>query len=447
MAKKRTRRQKAILKRRIFLGLCAGVLVIALTALCLTVVAIVKAFDTAPEGGSEPQTSQNSDTDAEPTVKSHTTVLSTGDIMVHSTQLDGAHTSDGGYDFSAFFKNIKDYVSKADLAVANLEVTFGGNEGRSYSGYPGFNTPDVLADNLKDAGFDLLLTANNHCYDTGEAGLKRTLTVLDEKGLAHNGTRSDTSEPVFLVKKVNGIKIGMISYTYENTPADDGRKSINGSFVSSECGELINSFRYEEIDEFYTRAQSAIDGMKSAGAEFVVFYMHWGEEYQTSQNTHQKSISQRLCNMGVNMIIGGHPHVVQPIELIHSEDSQNTAVCLYSMGNAVSNQRQELMDSCPSGHTEDGMLFSYTLKKMSDGTVSLESIDLIPTWVNKYRGGSGYQYTIVPLESADDGATKWSLTGTTAERSRKSYERTKAIVKAGLDECQQSLGCEKSFED
>ncbi len=435
MARKRTRRQKAILRRNIILTVLVCILISAIVLVSLAVTAIVRAIipDEAPESVSS---STKVEQQLKPEEKPATaTILSTGDIMVHSTQLDGAHTSDGGYDFSAFFKNIKSYVEKADLAIANLEVTFGGNDGRKYSGYPGFNTPDVLADNLKNAGFDLLLTANNHCYDTGASGFKRTLEILKDRKLDYNGTRGSESEPNYLVKNVNGIKVGMISYTYETKPTADGRKTVNGIAVSSECTNLINSFKYEAINEFYGRAKQAITDMKSKGAEFIVFYMHWGEEYQLKENTHQKSIAQELCNMGVNLIIGGHPHVIQPVSLLHSEDSENTAVCLYSMGNAVSNQRKELMDSCPTGHTEDGMLFSYTLEKTKNGKVSLKSIDIIPTWVERYRGGSGFQYTIHPL------------VGDNTEKSRSSYERTKAIVGSGLTECQKHLGCELTFKE
>ncbi len=433
MAKKRTKRQRAIIRRRIFIGCVAVFLVAAIAAITLAVTAIYKAISGDGDGGSSqiPSSQAESKKDETPTVKSTATVLSTGDIMVHSTQLDGAHTSDGGYDFSAFFKGISDYTKKSDLAIANLEVTFGGDEGREYSGYPGFNTPDVLADNLKSAGFDVLLTANNHCYDTGASGFTRTMQILDERGFDYTGTRRSDSDPTYIVKKVNGIKIGMIAYTYETARAADGRKTMNGIAVSNENAGLINSFSYDSLDAFYTTAERAMADMKRAGAEFVVFYMHWGEEYQLSENTWQKTIAQKLCNMGVNIIIGSHPHVVQPISLLHSEDSENTTVCLYSTGNAVSNQRQELMDSCPSGHTEDGMLFSYTLNKMSDGTVELSAIDLIPTWVDKYRGGSGYQYTIYPA----------------AEKRPASFERTKAIVASGLTECQKAIGCELTFPD
>ena len=185
--------------------------------------------------------------------------------------------------------------------------------------------------------------------------------------------------------------------------------------------------------------------MKNDGADAVVFYMHWGEEYQLSANTWQKSIAQKLCNMGVNVIVGSHPHVVQPIELLHSEDSQNTTVCIYSRGNAISNQRQEIMNpECTTGHTEDGVLFYYTFQKYGDGTTALVGVDIIPTWVNKYKGGSGYQYTMYPLETANM-AENYGFDATALSKAKASYERTKQTVSAGLTECQTALGCDIRF--
>ena len=181
--------------------------------------------------------------------------------------------------------------------------------------------------------------------------------------------------------------------------------------------------------------------MKQNGAEFIVFYIHWGNEYQTQANTWQKSIAQRLSNLGVDIIIGSHPHVVQPVELIYSEDGEHTTICLYSTGNAISNQRQEIMDSCPSGHTEDGLFFTYTLRKYGD-EVTLQSVDIIPTWVNKYRGGSSYQYTICPLDDIE----KYGFDAATLQKAQKSYERTKQIVSKGLTDAQQHLGCEITFK-
>lgn len=374
------------------------------------------------------------------------TVLSTGDIMVHSPQLNGAYVpSSGLYDFSAFFKETAPYFKKADLSIGNLEVTFGGNEGREYSGYPMFNAPDSLADAIKESGLDLLLTSNNHSYDTGLSGLKRTVSVLKQKGIDYTGTKENETELAYRVKKINNISIGIINYTYETSPSNptEGRKYLNGSVISAEANNLINSFSYNKIEAFYADIESNLEQMRNDGAEFLVVYIHWGNEYQTTPNTHQKSIAQHLCNMGVDIIIGSHPHVIQPLELITSEDSLHTTICLYSTGNAVSNQRQELMTSCPSGHTEDGMLFEFTLKKTKDG-VFLTGLDLIPTWVNKYLQNGRYQYTIYPIETPDD-LSKYSFNATALQKAKKSYERTKAIVSAGLTECQQFIGCDITF--
>lgn len=380
-------------------------------------------------------------------VNTYATVISTGDIMVHEPQLTGAYVpSSGEYDFSDIFVETKSYFKKADLAIANLEVTFGGNEGRNYSGYPAFNCPDSLADSIKKSGLNLLLTANNHSYDTGFSGLLRTQQVLRDKGIEYTGTVTDGSEENFVVKEINNIKIGIADFTYETDGNLKGRKYLNGIILSEEANNLINSFSYQRLGEFYNNAQNIIDKMKEQGAEYIVFYIHWGNEYKIYANDWQKTIAQQLSNRGVDMIIGGHPHVIEPVELIHSEDGQNTTVCLYSLGNAVSNQRQERMDSCPSGHTEDGMLFSFTLIKTKDG-VSLDNLDIIPTWVDKFRKGNGYRYTIYPLENENDGAEKYSLTGSALIKSVNSYKRTIQIIAEGLTECQKYVGCEVTFNE
>ena len=441
--KNRTRRQKAIIRRRFFLSVCALILagIIALT------VFIVKSIFTTTDGDSSSSNTESVVSVEEKPVEKFAKVLSTGDIMVHSTQLDGAKVDIGdGYDFSAFFKECAPYFRKFDLNVANLEVTFGGTESGKFSGYPAFNTPDSLADVIKSSGLNFLVTANNHSYDTGMFGLQRTAQILKEKGIEFIGTRETETEPIYTVKDVNGIKIGMANYTYSSMSGD--RKNLNGNVLKAEAGNLVSTFIYDNnaLATFYNEVSEVISDMKLNGAEFIVFYMHWGNEYQLTPNTWQKTIAQKLSNLGVDIIIGSHPHVIQPVELIHSEDGQNTTVCIYSTGNAISNQRQELMDSCPSGHTEDGMFFTYTLKKVGD-EVTLVDLDIIPTWVNKYRGGSGYQYTVYPLETADTGSTVYALNSTAANKAAKSYERTKALVKDGLTACQQNIGCEITFQD
>lgn len=447
--KKRTRRQKAIIRRNLFIAFTAIVLAAVIALLSFAISAV---FDISGKSDGKKSTSKQKagtteiETKPEPEPEYYATVLSTGDIMVHSPQLSGAYESQSkSYDFTDFFKASKSYFEEADLSVANLEVTFGGSDAGAYSGYPMFNCPDTLADAIKSSGLNFLLTANNHSYDTGFNGLVRTAKVLEEKEIEFIGTRATKEDPIYTVKDVNGIKIGMANYTYSTYNSSNGVKALNGMTMKKEANELVNTFCYNHLDDFYTNAKTTIEQMKQIGAEFIVFYMHWGNEYQLQPNTYQKQIAQELSNLGVNIIIGSHPHVIQPLELIHSEDGENTTVCLYSTGNAVSNQRQELMDSCPSGHTEDGVFFYYTLHKKGD-EVTLLSVDLIPTWVDKYSGGSGYLYTIYPLENATDGSNKYNLSSNSASRAKRSYNRTKELLQESLTEVQEYLGCEVTFK-
>lgn len=438
--KKRTRRQKAIIRRRIFLSVCALTLAAVIALIVFIVNAIVGISD--KQEIKDKTSSNESIVEEEPIPETYATVLSIGDIMVHQPQLEGAKTSNG-YDFSAFFKEVSSYFQNADLSIGNLELTFGGTQSGSYKGYPAFNTPDELTDTIKASGIKMVMTSNNHSYDTGLYGLKRTVQVLKEKGIEYTGTRETEDEPIYLVKEINNIKIGIANFTYETQGTDQSRKYLNGGAIKTEANGLINTFSYQHIDTFYTEAQSVINAMKQDGAEYITFYMHWGEEYQLSANTWQKSIAQKLSNMGVNMIIGGHPHVVQPMELINSEGGENTTVCIYSLGNAVSNQRRELISSSPKGHTEDGVMFSYTLKKSSDGEVSLVDLEVTPTWVYKYSQ-SGYKYTIYPIEDLTAATQKYP---NIASKLTESYNRTKATLQSGLTECQQKIGCEITFNE
>lgn len=440
----RSRRQKAIIRRNLFLVCSAAVLVLLVIGIIFGIKAAVKPSKEDKKNDSSVSSVKSEEKELKTVSSAY--VVNTGDIMVHSTQLDGARLSADNYDFSDFFKYIGKYMKKGDLSVGNLEVTFGGTQSGAYSGYPAFNTPDSLADTIKSAGFNFLLTTNNHCYDTGLFGLKRTAQVVKEKGFSFIGTKETEKDPEYTVKKVNGIKLGITAFTYETKCDTAGRKSLNGNIVSADANELINSFSYERINEFYKEAQKIVKGMKNDGADKIIFYMHWGEEYQLKENTWQKSIAQELCNMGVDLIIGSHPHVVQPVALIHSESGEHTAVCAYSMGNAISNQRQELMHpECTTGHTEDGMILSYKFDKLSDGSVVLSEFDIVPTWVNKYKGKSGYIYSMIPLETQNSGS-EFSLDSSALSRSQRSYERTKATVGAGLSEIQKMLGMKPRFE-
>ena len=368
------------------------------------------------------------------TKESTFTLAATGDILMHVAVINSGKEG-SSYNFDSIFTYFKDYVSAADLAVANLETTLAGTAGGyKYSGYPRFNCPDEIVDGVINAGFDLLLTANNHAYDTSSTGLHRTVEVVREKGLLNLGTKKDAEEPNFIVVEENGIKLGLACYTYEtNTSA--AKKAPNGLTMKSADAPLMNTFDYSNLDLFYQEIRESKAQMDSQGVDAMVLFIHWGNEYQTKQNKKQETIAQKLCDLGVDVIIGGHPHVVQPVDLLQSATDENhKTVCLYSMGNAVSNQRRAKMN-LKTGHTEDGVLFSVTFARYTDGTVILESADLIPTWVNlaKHPDTGKNAYMILPLDdSVEDWKTAFSLSDTALKNAKASYERTMKIVGAGM---------------
>ncbi len=430
--------------KRLSIAICS-ILVIVL-AISFAVWGADKLFDLTPKD--QDTSSIVSDTSSEPKEPykvASATVVNTGDLLIHSPVLKGAKQADGSYNFSDIFTPIASHFKDADLAIANLEVTLGGTESGAFSGYPTFNTPDSLIDGVKNAGIDMLLTANNHSYDTRLFGLKRTVSVLKQKGIDYLGTREAAEDPHFAVKNVNGINIGMACFTYENTCNTPGRKSINGNIMAEEANPLLSSFSYGKIDEFYAEATKMISDMKAQNADCVVFYMHWGEEYQTKPNNWQKTIAQKLCDLGVDIIVGGHPHVIQPIELLTSGDGTHSTVCVYSLGNALSNQRKEIMTSCKTGHTEDGMLFYYTFDKYSDGKVVLSSVDIVPTWVNKFPSGGVSKYKMYAIENDAEAIATLGLTEATANNAKASYKRTVALIGDGLTRCQTFLDCEVRF--
>lgn len=373
-----------------------------------------------------------------PHITSTATIRSAGDVLIHVPIYTAAKTAEG-YNFDNVFTYTESLIEDCDYFVANLETTLAGT-GKPYSGFPRFNSPDAIADALKKAGVDCLLTANNHTFDKNGEGVLRTQKVLKEKGITYTGTRETEEGRRFIIAKVNDIKFGIICYTYE-TPSSEGRKSLNGLLVDTATAPLINSFKPSDPAPFYDDLKDQMKKMKKKGADVITVYLHWGEEYQLSPNNKQKEIAQKLCNMGVDVIIGGHPHVVQPVDLLTSENKKHKTVCVYSMGNVLSNQRRAYM-GLKSGHTEDGLTFEMTFSKYSDGKVVFESVKSIPTWVHVYSQGGKKVYNIVPLsKNMDNKAEKLGLNKTAdgLSQAKASYERTMALVKEGTDKCNKYL--------
>ena len=409
---------------------------------------------TVPTTAPTVSTTQPTTVPTEPPVNkvASATLASMGDILMHGpvrdtyiTQFIPGTTVGETFDYAPVFSHIQEVISQADYAVINLETPLAGlDNGFEYSGVIGsFNAPDAILDYAKAAGFDMLLTANNHTYDCGSLGMHRTMEVILERELAYLGTQQTTDEPDYTVVDVNGIRIGMACYTYEVPNAKDAsRKSLNGKWVTDADTPLVSSFDVYWLDLFYGQVAADIAGMKADGAEAIVLYVHWGDEYQLIQNGTQSAIAQQLCDLGADVIVGGHPHVVQPIELLTSTaDPEHKTVCLYSMGNAVSAQRRHKM-RLNTGHTEDGLIFSLTFSKYSDGTVILETADILPTWVDDaYRILS--TAALQPPEPEETGTAPSSPTqpvlDETTRKLQESYDRTMALVGEGLESVQAYL--------
>lgn len=268
-----------------------------------------------------------------------------GDAMSHMPQTRDAYDSQAGaYDYKPMIRFAKPWIEQADYAVVNLETTFAG--GPDYSGFPAFNTPDALGDALKDAGFDLVSTANNHCLDRGYDGMVRTLDVLDKLGLAHVGTYRSAEERAaqngVYVADVGGIKVAFLSYTY----------GTNGIPVSKSHPDTVNILHTDYMSDTQVLDTERIaDDLAAAEAlspDLITVIVHWGVEYQTTQNEHQEEIADFLFDHGADVILGSHPHVLQPMEtrtLTDRDGTTHTGFVCWSLGNFISSQNDEYTDT------------------------------------------------------------------------------------------------------
>lgn len=274
-------------------------------------------------------------------------LLFAGDAMQHKAQLDAAHQGNGIYSYVECFEPVREMISGADFAVVNLETPLGG---RPYRGYPCFSAPDSYAEALVEAGFDLLLTANNHTLDARDKGLRRTVRILDSIAIPHIGTYTNSasrSEKIPLVINIKGFKVGFLNYTY----------GTNGIMPQ---GDVVVDY----IDRDIMRQDIA--ATRRAGAEILCVAVHWGEEYRMLPNSEQKSLASWLCGQGVDIIFGGHPHVVQPMELIDNPATGRKTALFYSLGNFISNMKTR--------DTRGGAVTRVTLKRDSVGTAYIDDL-------------------------------------------------------------------------
>lgn len=298
-------------------------------------------------------------------------LLFAGDAMQHQAQLDIALREGDGkrYDYSDCFSLIAPDITAADYAVVNLEVPLGG--GPQYRGYPCFSAPDSYAEALRDAGFDMMLTANNHCLDSGDRAARRTLAALDSLGIDHIGTYHDAAQRDSLVpfiKDIHGIKFGFLNYTY-GTNGIEPRDGMEVALIDRE------------------RMAKEIKLAREAGAEMVVVTIHWGIEYVLLENTNQRALADFLMDQGVDMIIGGHPHVIQPMHLVRNEKTGKDVLIVYSLGNFISNMK--------TADTRGGALVKVRVERDENGTPVIRNA-AYDTFFAAKPGGKGSNFKVYP---------------------------------------------------
>lgn len=368
----------------------------------------------------------NSNTNEEPISnkcgnKESCSIVFAGDVLLHDAQLKAEYNKESNsYNFDEFFTNVKDYIQSADIAICNSETTFLG-QGSGYSGYPCFNSPPEILTSLKNCGFDIVSSAHNHILDNGYEGFINTAKTIKNSGLDLIGISENDDDKNYIVKDINNIKVGFTNYSY--CGKNGSNHTFNDIVLPSSLENKINLFYDENIDQYITDMKNTIDNMKKDGAEYIIFYIHWGVEYKTSANEKQKYLAKKLNELGVDTIIGSHPHVVQSIETIKSENSNKDTLVCYSLGNFISNQREETMGNRKS---EDGLMIKLNLEKIDD-EVSLKSYESEPTWVNKYTDSSSkVHYNIIKTKNVID-----NNEGYTAEvfnSVKESYDSTEQII-------------------
>lgn len=297
------------------------------------------------------------------------TLLFAGDLMQHTEQIKAAKTPEG-YDYSDCFKHVKEEISRADVAVANLEVTLGG---QPYRGYPAFSAPDEFLYAIKDAGFDVLLTANNHCLDRGKKGLERTILMLDSLQLPYAGTYVDSearSRRYPLLVEKNGFRIALLAYTY----------ATNG--LSPVAPTLVNYIDKEQMKEDILAA-------RRMNPDVIIACMHWGVEYRSLPEKAEKELADWLIAQGVDHVIGSHPHVLQPMEVRADTQVNDKHLVVYSLGNFISNMSKV--------HTDGGAMVKLELKKLW-GITRLEKCSYSLVWTSRPVLSGKKNYELYPSE-------------------------------------------------
>ncbi len=333
------------------------------------------------------------------------TVSVVGDLMCHSVQFNYARVEKDSFDFNPVYREVKKYFDESDFLFGNLETVTAGNK-KKYSGYPFFNAPDEFITALSNAGFDLLSTANNHALDQGEYGIRRTIAQLNKNGISYNGTFiSQADRDSIRIFDIKGIRIAFLAYTY----------GTNGIPIPNGNSYLINLIDFAKI-------RNDIKSAKKNNADLVLVHYHFGEEYKREPINYQKNVVDSTIKYGADIIIGGHPHVIEPAAFYKSNSSDIDSVFVeYSMGNFISNQRWRYSDA--------GLILNLEIvKDEQKDSIYISEVNYIPTWVFKGETTNGREYIILPSEIAFSYFIPDYLTSKDIDLMKESFNDTKSIL-------------------
>ncbi len=296
--------------------------------------------------------------------------------MQHTKQLKSAHIPhtdtllDSSYDYTSYFKNIQSYLNKSDLSIANMEFAVGASP---FTGYPSFSAPTSLLEEAHRSGIDIFLCANNHICDKGRRGLKSSINSYRELGLIYTGVyegQEDYLKNNPLIIKKNNISVAFINFTY----------GLNG-YTSAPSPYFVPMMNLEEISQSVQRA-------KDANVDLIIALPHWGKEYATESNKHQQYWQEKLYSLGVDIVIGTHPHVVQEIDVDY-ENGNIDRLTAYSLGNYISNMSKKF--------TRIGLALEISVIRNPQGKIQITDYNPIWTWC-ALAGRIEENYTSFPIE-------------------------------------------------
>ncbi len=313
------------------------------------------------------------ESDQRPVLADSTTInlVATGDILMHNTVI-ASGLQGSRYNFDHLYAPVKHLISAGDYASVNLECALAGPSS-GYTGYPLFNSPDNIAPALKNTGFDLVVTANNHILDRGYQGALRTMDVLRNAGMDTTGTyKSQQESQSFLIKNLNGVKVAYLAYSY----------STNGIPVPADKPYFYNFLDRDKMMRDITTLRPQVD--------LIVVILHWGVEYSPYPTAQQRQMAKDLFAKGADVILGSHPHVIQPMEIMNVDGKDKFVI--YSMGNSMGNQNGVERNS--------GVILNLQFtKNLTDGEAVLTGVNYTPIYIHPYYVGQKRTFRVVPIEA------------------------------------------------